>query len=297
MSNFKNDIDEAELKLIPEPIRIARKSKIILNLDFLDIGIFALNLLLWGIIYIPLIITGLNDPSKEIEKWVGICIAIFALLISAILVLEIFDMKIYKFIYKFVSRIFKKNVIKDFKTVQKIERNTFYLKDENKSIQTVFRLLGKDTSFVTNYDFRKIYKSLSFFLKENDEISFLKMDGNVEIDKSIDFLKNLKDPKYPKNINDEIDTNLKILENLNKSTINSMQVKYFLVLNDTKWNDNFKINDVKKAVALCGLTIIEPNSKELQELEKNIYFNNAHVKETWKYLIKTEITNEKNKNL
>jgi hypothetical protein len=45
MSNLK-EIDEQELKIIPEPIRIARKTKIIFNLDFLDIGIFSLNLLM-----------------------------------------------------------------------------------------------------------------------------------------------------------------------------------------------------------------------------------------------------------
>jgi hypothetical protein len=45
MNNLK-EIDEQEFKIIPEPIKIARKTKIIFNLDFMDIGIFSLNLLL-----------------------------------------------------------------------------------------------------------------------------------------------------------------------------------------------------------------------------------------------------------
>jgi hypothetical protein len=188
-------------------------------------------------------------------------------------------MKLYKFIYKFVSKIFKKNVIRDFKTIKEIDKNTFYLNDENNTIQSVFRLLGKDTTFISNYDFKKIYKYLSLFLKENDEISFLKMDGNIEIDKSIDFLKSLKNPQYPKSINDEIDNNLKLLKKLNESSENSLQVKYFLVINNTKHDDHFKINEIKQNLNLCGLNIIEPNLKEIEELEKNIYFNNAHVKE------------------
>ncbi len=287
MNNSK-EIDEQELKIIPESIRLARKSKIIFNLDFLDIGIFTLNLFLWGIIYIPLIITGLNDPSKEIEKWIGISILIFSFLISSILVLEIFDMKLYKFVYMFLSKLFKRNIIKDFKTIKEIDKNTFYLNDENNTVQTVFRILGKDTTFISNYDFKKIYKYLSLFLKENDEISFLKMDGNIEINKSIDFLKSLKNSEYPKSINDEIENNLKLLNKLNDSSENSLQVKYFLVLNNTKHDDFFKINEIKQNLNLCGLNIIEPNLNEIKELEKNMYFNNAHVKEKWKYLIKTE---------
>ena len=287
MSNLK-EIDEQELKIIPEPIRIARKTKIIFNLDFLDIGIFSLNLLMWGIIYIPLIITGLSDNSKEIEKWVGISILIFSFLLSSILILEIFDMKFYKFIFLFILRAFKKNVIKEFKTIEKIDNNTFYLNDQNKSIQSVFRLLGKDTTFISNYDFKKIYKYLSLFLKENDEISFLKMDGNIEIDKSIDFLESLKNLEYPKSINDEIENNLELLNKLNEKSENSIQAKYFLVINNTKHDEYFKINEIKQNLNLCGLNIVEPNSKEIEELEKNIYFNNSHIQEKWKYLIKTE---------
>jgi hypothetical protein len=188
-------------------------------------------------------------------------------------------MKFYKFIFLFILRAFKKNVIKEFKTIEKIDNNTFYLNDQNKSIQSVFRLLGKDTTFISNYDFKKIYKYLSLFLKENDEISFLKMDGNIEIDKSIDFLESLKNLEYPKSINDEIENNLELLNKLNEKSENSIQAKYFLVINNTKHDEYFKINEIKQNLNLCGLNIVEPNSKEIEELEKNIYFNNSHIQE------------------
>lgn len=271
-------------KNIPRDFNLKRGIKFFKEFSLIDVLVFFSTNLIFLTIWLPLILNGLVVN--------GIITAIVGLCIASILLIKI-DIRIYLFIYRLLKFSLSKKKIESVNTILGIDNgNIIKLNNEYKSKKIIYRIIGNDTSFHDDNDFLELSNNFSRFIKEIDNSYFIKLDGKISFDDSINFLK-YKNQLLNKDKNDcskimsnEIKITLEYLNDLKKDSFNSVQSKYFLVLDyidSIKMED--KLKDLQMLANSSGLDLVIPTNDEIKEIVQEHFFENTKLYEGWKNII------------
>lgn len=262
------------MKHIAKPLK-NEKNNLFKSFTWKDILFGMIMYSIFFTIIIPLII------NKEILA--AIILILIATLITGILLMKFGDMKLYLWIYNFIRFQFTKT--KDFHVdyINKCKDNVIELSDMNSNSYEYYRIIGKDITLLDKEDIEQITDKLAIFFSENKELNLLKVDGKVNFNSVTMYLKKLNNNKYTAN---EINEQIKILNNLKSNFVTSNHPKYFISLPHNDNVDNSEtIQKINKLLNDADLNLVKINNDELNDIKRKLYFNNANVTEYRKYLV------------
>lgn len=263
------------MKRIAKPLKGNDKNKILFGLNWKDLLVACCIFCVLSATWIPLLVNG--------NIWVGLVLAIVDFLFTAAMVINFGDYRFYAWLFNTVRFWFTKVKQNNIDYVEKIEENTIYLKDADKSIFEFYRIKGKDVSLLNENDFEYLANNLGYFFQNYESMRLLKIDGKINLNKISEYVNSLDNSNGL--LDEEIKANNYHINELKRDYVTSNQSKYFISFKKgTNSNIQDKIDDMRKLLHLAELDIVAATDDEMIDIAEKLYFNNVTVDEAGKYL-------------
>lgn len=269
-------INEKTFKIIADSINKLNRRKIIWSLTKHDLLFLFIFISISSIIWIPLLAT-----INLIPFLITLSIS---LLVAFIFVSKFnLDTKLYQIIFRWIKYKFKNKKI-NLNIIKETNENIIYFTNDKR--YKVFRIIGSDTTFVSDHDFDNLSIKLANFLNTFPKLFLLKIDSSINLESQLSYLNSLIKKDTFHEAKKEIEAFKNYIIDLDSKQQTKTTNKYFLICEYSIDEDN-----INQYLSLAKIFVKLPTISEMNEIKEKLFFDNQEYIEKPNYFFSKKENN------
>lgn len=261
--------NEKKFKIIGDSINKLNRRKIIWSLTKHDLLFLFVFISISAIIWIPLLAT-INLIAFLIT--ISISLATAFIFVSKFN----FDTKLYQLIFRWIKYEFKNKKI-NLNIIKEANENILHFSNDKK--YKVFRIIGSDTTFVSDHDFDNLSTKLANFLNTFPKLFLIKIDSSIDLESQLNYLDSLTTKNTLDEIKKEIQSFKNYVVELDSRQETKTTNKYFLICEYSIDED-----DINQYLSSAKIFTKLPTINELIEIKEKFFLNDKEYIEKSNFL-------------